>query len=85
MQVLLVTPSTIYMAGTDRQLHQYSFQLEHLRSFEVAAESVFGIAHDASSGMLAVCGSRGCVDLLTEQGSRLGCIKPPGSVFVLAP
>lgn len=85
VQVLLVGSSSIYMAGTDKHLHQYSFQLEHQHSVEVSAESVFGIASEPSSGMLAVCGSRGCLDLVSEQGTSLGHIKPPGSVFLSAP
>lgn len=84
LQVLLVTPSTIFVAGTDKQLHQYSFQLEHLRSFEVTAESAFGLAYHPC-GMVAVCGSRGCLDLIGEQGTTLGHIKPPSSVFLPAP
>lgn len=85
LQTLLVTPSTVYVAGTDRQLHQYSFQLALLHSFEVTAESAFGVAHDPGSGMLAVCGSRGCLDLLSAEGNSLGHIAPPASVFVPAP
>lgn len=83
--MLQVTPSTIYLAGTDRQLQQYSFQLKHLHSFDVAAESVFGIAHEPVSGMLAVCGSRCCLDLLSAEGNSLGHIRPPASVFLPAP
>jgi hypothetical protein len=84
LQVLLVTPSTIFVAGTDKQLHQYSFDLEQLRSFEVTAESAFGIAYNPC-GMIAVCGSRGCLDLISEQGTSLGFVKPPSSVFLPAP
>lgn len=85
LQVLLVAPSSIYMAGTDKQLHQYSFQLEHQHNLEVSAESVFGLAHEPGSGMLAVCGSRGCLDFVSEQGTNLGHVKPAGSVFLSAP
>jgi hypothetical protein len=83
-QVLRVTPSTVFVAGTGRQLLQFSFQLEHLHCFEVSSESVFGLSQDADSGMVAVSGSRGCLDLLSDQGTSLGHIKPPESVFMAA-
>jgi len=80
-----VTPSTIYVGTTDKQLHQFSFQLQPLHDFEVSAESVFGLDLDPVSGMLAVCGSRSCLDLVSPEGNRLGHIKPPKSVFMPAP
>lgn len=83
--MLLLAPSCIFVAGTDKQLHQYNFQLEHQHSMEVSAESVFGVAYEPSSSMLAVCGSRGCLDLVSEQGASLGHIQPPASVFLPAP
>jgi hypothetical protein len=82
VQVLVLTPSTVYVAGTTKQMHTYSFQLEETRSLDVGAESVFGIAVDADSGMLAVCGAKGCVDLLSAQGATLGIVRPPASVLM---
>jgi hypothetical protein len=82
LQVLRVTPSTVFVAGTGRQLLQLSFKLEQLHSFEVSSESVYGLSQDAVSGMVAVSGSRGCLDLISEQGTSLGHIKPPESVFM---
>lgn len=84
LQVLRVTPSTVFVAGTGRQLLQFSFQLEQLHSFEVSSESVFGLSQDADSGVVAVSGSRGCLDLLSDQGTSLGHIRPSESVFMAA-
>ncbi|WIA42540.1 hypothetical protein OEZ86_008522 [Tetradesmus obliquus] len=81
-QVLVLTPSTVYVAGTSKQVHTYSFQLEEARSLDVGAESVFGIAVDAESGMLAVCGAKACIDLLSAQGATLGVVRPAASVLM---
>ncbi|KAF8063861.1 tatD [Scenedesmus sp. PABB004] len=84
-QALLLSPGAVLMAGTDRKVHQYSFQLEEVHSFDVGAESAFAVRADpGGSGMLAVAGARGCVDLLSAQGAVLGLVRPPPSAL-LAP
>lgn len=80
-QVLAVAPSIVYMAGTGKQLRQYSFQLEELRALDVGSESAFGLDIDAGSGMVAVCGSKACIDLLSAQGASLGVVRPAPSVL----
>lgn len=81
-QVLQLSPGLVTIAGTDKKLHQFTFQLEHMRSVGVGPDSVFGIAAEPETGMLAVCGSRGCIDLLSEQGAVSGLLRPPASVLV---
>jgi hypothetical protein len=82
LQVLMLTPSTVYVAGTSKQVHIYSFQLEEMCSLDVGAESVFGIDVDAESEMLAVCGAKACIDLLSAQGATLGVVRPAASVLM---
>eukprot|EP00879_Flechtneria_rotunda_P018004 GHRR01018868.1.p1 GENE.GHRR01018868.1~~GHRR01018868.1.p1 ORF type:complete len:396 (+),score=136.69 GHRR01018868.1:762-1949(+) len=81
-QALLLTPSTVYMAGTDKRLYRYTFLLEDAKTFQIGAESAYGMALDAETGMLAVCGSKGCIDLLSPIGATLGVIRPPSSVLI---
>lgn len=77
-----MSPGYVTVAGTDGKIYQFTFQLDSARSMEVGAVSVFGAASEPASGMLAVCGSKGCIDLLSEQGAVSGLIGPPASVLI---
>lgn len=81
-QVLVMTPGVTYVAGTDSRLYQFSFTLEEQQALDATPESVFGVALEPGSGMLAVCGSRGCLDLMSTAGQALGYILPPPSVLM---
>eukprot|EP00775_Hariotina_reticulata_P014324 gene14324-50_t len=81
-QVLLLAPNSVFVGGTDKRVHHYSFSLEMQSSFDVGADSVFGLVADAASDMLAVCGSKGCLDFVTMNGQSKGAVRPPSSVFM---
>lgn len=80
--MLLLAPNSVFVGGTDRKVHHYSFSLELQNSFDVGADSLFGLVTDVASDMLAVCGSKGCLDFVTMSGQSKGTVRPPLSVFM---
>jgi hypothetical protein len=81
-QALLLAPGAVYVAGTDGRVHQLSFTLESVASFEVGPESVYALRLEPRSGLLAACGTRGCLDILAPDGAPKGLVRPPACMLL---
>jgi hypothetical protein len=81
VQALLVQPAAIYMAGSAPDLHRYSFMLKPQERHALRTRAhCFGLDLEEGCGLLAVGGSRGCLELhSTITGDVAGAVRVPGT------
>jgi hypothetical protein len=76
LQYLYIQAGEILSVGTEPQLTRYNFAFKQTKQHAISAPSAFWIDVDASDQTIAVCGSRGSLDLLSQHGSCIGSVSP---------
>jgi hypothetical protein len=69
-------PGELLMAGSEPALHRYSFALDGPKKISLSSSRcVFDISIEEETGMLAVAGSHGGLELVSRYGSKLGSVQ----------
>ena len=62
------------MAGSEPALHRYSFALDGPKKISLSSSRcVFDLDIEQDTGVFAVAGSHGGLELVSRYGSKLGC------------
>eukprot|EP00798_Chlamydomonas_sp_ICE-L_P025581 gene25581-11233_t len=76
-QAIHILPGEILVACSEPSLFRFKFSIEQPPStHEVAVKSCFALDVHPTSGMVAVAGSGGCLDLLLPYGAKVGSVFP---------